>query len=231
VVTYETIINVDNKDLKLRPGMTANVSIVVASRENILRVPNAALRVRLPEGTVVTNASTPAASAPPVSATLTPTAPPARPERASGTGERPTREGGGNGRRGGGFLPEDATPELRQKAREIIAELGIDFRNGPPTAEQREQIRKLLIERGVLTAPTAGQPIVTPRTVYRLPKGDKNAAPEAVPIKVGITDGSYSEATEGLAAGDVVITGLNVTPAGGTAAPTTSNPFSGGRRF
>lgn len=46
VVTYPTIITVDNPDLKLRPGMTANVTIVVARRENVLRAPNAALRFR-----------------------------------------------------------------------------------------------------------------------------------------------------------------------------------------
>ncbi|CAG0942196.1 Macrolide export protein MacA [Candidatus Brocadiaceae bacterium] len=44
VVTYDTIINVDNSSLKLKPGMTANTSILVASAENVLRVPNAALR-------------------------------------------------------------------------------------------------------------------------------------------------------------------------------------------
>lgn len=46
VVTYPTIITVDNPGLKLRPGMTANVTIVVARRENVLRAPNAALRFR-----------------------------------------------------------------------------------------------------------------------------------------------------------------------------------------
>ncbi|MCX7826155.1 MAG: efflux RND transporter periplasmic adaptor subunit [Verrucomicrobiae bacterium] len=49
VVTYDTIISVDNSELKLKPGMTANVMIEVASRENALRVPNAALRFKLPE--------------------------------------------------------------------------------------------------------------------------------------------------------------------------------------
>jgi len=44
VVTYDTIINVDNSSLKLKPGMTANTSILVASVENVLRVPNATLR-------------------------------------------------------------------------------------------------------------------------------------------------------------------------------------------
>jgi HlyD family secretion protein len=44
VVTYNVVIGVDNQDLRLKPGMTANVSIVVAQRDNVLKVPNAALR-------------------------------------------------------------------------------------------------------------------------------------------------------------------------------------------
>ncbi len=44
VVTYDTIINVDNSSLKLKPGMTANASILVDRVEDVLRVPNAALR-------------------------------------------------------------------------------------------------------------------------------------------------------------------------------------------
>ncbi len=44
VVTYTVIIAVDNDDLKLKPGMTANVSIVAQKKENILLVPNPALK-------------------------------------------------------------------------------------------------------------------------------------------------------------------------------------------
>jgi len=50
VVTYDVVINVDNHDLDLKPGMTANVSIITARKERALRVPNAALRVRMPGG-------------------------------------------------------------------------------------------------------------------------------------------------------------------------------------
>jgi HlyD family secretion protein len=49
VVTYNTIVAVDNRELLLRPGMTATVSIVVRKAENALRLPAAALRFR-PEG-------------------------------------------------------------------------------------------------------------------------------------------------------------------------------------
>ena len=46
VVTYDTVIEVSNPDMKLKPGMTANVSIITARRENVLKFPNAALRFR-----------------------------------------------------------------------------------------------------------------------------------------------------------------------------------------
>jgi HlyD family secretion protein len=46
VVTYDVVILVSNKDLKLKPGMTANVSIMIAQRDGVLKIPNAALRFR-----------------------------------------------------------------------------------------------------------------------------------------------------------------------------------------
>ena len=44
VVTYEVIISIDNKDLKIKPGMTANVEIITAEKKDVLFVPNKALR-------------------------------------------------------------------------------------------------------------------------------------------------------------------------------------------
>jgi HlyD family secretion protein len=49
VVTYDTIIEVKNPELKLKPGMTANVTITIAHRENVLKIPNAAFRFRPPK--------------------------------------------------------------------------------------------------------------------------------------------------------------------------------------
>jgi HlyD family secretion protein len=46
VVTYQTVIDVPNPELKLKPGMTANVNIEIARRSNVIRVPNTALRFR-----------------------------------------------------------------------------------------------------------------------------------------------------------------------------------------
>jgi HlyD family secretion protein len=56
VVTYDAIITVDNPEQKLFPGMTANVSIRVEERTNVLNIPNAALRFLPPEGVKVEGA-------------------------------------------------------------------------------------------------------------------------------------------------------------------------------
>jgi HlyD family secretion protein len=79
VVTYDTVIGVSNDDLKLKPGMTANVSIVVAQRDNVLQIKNAALRYR------PADAATPAETKP-----ATPTGSP-RPAGAREAGGRERR--------------------------------------------------------------------------------------------------------------------------------------------
>jgi HlyD family secretion protein len=62
VVTYDTVIGVSNADLKLKPGMTANVSIIIAHRDDAVKVGNAALRYRPPEGTAPEAKPSPGAS-------------------------------------------------------------------------------------------------------------------------------------------------------------------------
>src|SRR5882672_8137670 len=78
VVNYDCVVEVNNADLKLLPGMTANVSIIVAERQNAFKIPNAALRFRPPEA-VIAETKTNAALRAPVSAAV----------------GRPTGEGGG----------------------------------------------------------------------------------------------------------------------------------------
>ncbi len=48
VVTYNVVVTVANPDLKLKPGLTANVKILVAKKADVLKIPNAALRFRPP---------------------------------------------------------------------------------------------------------------------------------------------------------------------------------------
>lgn len=129
VVTYDTIIEVNNEDLKLKPGMTANVSIVIQEREDALKLPNAALRFRLPDSVKASLPTPPATSAPSPSAPAAPAS--AGPEGAAATasaqppgaspdgtpraerrgpGGGPGGPGGPGGRRkregGGGATPE-----------------------------------------------------------------------------------------------------------------------------
>ncbi|HOX15880.1 MAG TPA: efflux RND transporter periplasmic adaptor subunit [Smithellaceae bacterium] len=56
VVTYAVIVKVDNPELKLKPGMTANVSIIIDDKKGILRIPNAALRVKIQDKEITATA-------------------------------------------------------------------------------------------------------------------------------------------------------------------------------
>lgn len=138
VVTYDTIIEVNNADLKLKPGMTANVSIIVQRRENVLRLPNAALRFRPSEEWLEPVAT----NAPPTVATGGSTNNPTLAGEAGmrrgpggGGGERGMGRGGRGGRGGGGerrnmqtlyVLPADnAAKAGAVKLKPVRARLGI----------------------------------------------------------------------------------------------------------
>jgi HlyD family secretion protein len=59
VVTYDTVIGVSNDDLKLKPGMTANVSIVIAHKDEVVKIPNGGLRYRPADATPAPRLSPP----------------------------------------------------------------------------------------------------------------------------------------------------------------------------
>ena len=109
VVTYPVMLDVPNADLKLKPGMTANVQVPVEIRKDVLRVPNAALRFRPDSADLVPEARKdkakaapsggPEASAP--SSSSAAPAPVAPPPGSAATGGRP----GGAGGRGPGGRP------------------------------------------------------------------------------------------------------------------------------
>jgi HlyD family secretion protein len=104
VVTYPVVLDVANLDLKLKPGMTANVQVPVEVRKDVLRVPNAALRFRPDNADLVPDAQknkakgTPSAgsetSAPSPSAAAPETARIAPPAGSGATGGRPGAPGG-----------------------------------------------------------------------------------------------------------------------------------------
>jgi HlyD family secretion protein len=169
VVTYDTVIAVNNQDLKLRPGMTASVTIIVSEREDVLKIPNAALRFKPPQSPGATPGWT---NPPPVLAAA-------------------ARDGGASGRVGVGQTGAGTDRPRGEKA--------------PPT--HTVYLLAQAVSQGADPPPTA----------------------EAVQVKTGISDGAFTEITEGLKEGDMVITGLNSLFA---PSQNTPNPLGGGfRRF
>ena len=204
VVIYQTIIDVSNPDLKLRPGMTANVSIIIAERPNALRIANSALRARIPEELLPNRALE---SAAPGTGAATPAAKPMTDdERRRATFAILTEAGF---TRGGG----PPTPEIIQKAQQIAKERGLDL-----------DFSRFGGGRG------SGSNAVTTRTIYKLVGSDpKTATIEFVSTKLGITDGINTEVVDGLKEGDVIITSVVLPGASSAAAGRpASNPFAGG---
>lgn len=104
VVTYETVLEVDNSEQLLRPGMTATAEIVTTNIENATLIPNAALRFT-PEGRDFTGA--PAAKQ--QSSALSAIVPTMRRGRFGGGGEQ---QGNGARRMGRAWVLENGNPEL-----------------------------------------------------------------------------------------------------------------------
>ncbi|MSU58867.1 MAG: efflux RND transporter periplasmic adaptor subunit [Pedosphaera sp.] len=145
VVTYDVVIEVANPDLKLKPGMTANVSIVVARRENVLKIPNAALRFRPPEkvtGEKRTNAP------PPLVAQATP--PGGGGASGGGDGERRRGRGGPGGAGGGNRTGKP--PGERQPLRTIHTLIHSEAGAASGAAPELKPVQvKLGINDGVMT--------------------------------------------------------------------------------
>jgi HlyD family secretion protein len=213
VVNYVTVIGVTNDQLKLRPGMTANASIITAEKRDALRLPNAALRFRPPEKAVLTGATNAAAAAGPASNRLVATA--------GGGGEVVGRPGGG-GREGLSSEErrrrlESLTPEQREQWRARMRERGSDgpgggggFGGSGRSSGEASSLRTVyVLETNVIAS--VAQPVL-----------------KAVTVKTGITDGTTTEVLEGLKEGEVVATGVNL-PAAAAAGvrPGGSTPFGG----
>jgi HlyD family secretion protein len=138
VVTYTAVIGVTNRDQSLLPGMTANLQIVTDEREDVLRIPNAALRFR-PAGTMATAEATAGTS----------------------DGQRPRLQ------------PHQQEEQAGAGEERGIAPDGRGARRRP----RSEQIQ-LTQDEG-----TRGR-------IYRV-GADGN--PQPVPVRLGITDGAYTE--------------------------------------
>ena len=176
VVTYNTIITVDNARLRLMPGMTATVSVIVRKAENALRIPTSALRFR-PEGYEARPGAGGAAAG-------------ARGQAGGQAGGGAAMGGGAMGQRGAGGGMGGGRPGGR----------GGEGRGGP-----------------------------RPGLVFVL---GADGQPKETPVKLGISDGRFVEAIEGVQEGTLVITGTEepgTRPAQSASPSATTNPFQPGR--
>jgi HlyD family secretion protein len=204
VVTYTVLVSADNSDLRLLPGMTANIQIIVDERQNALKVPNAALRFK-PNGEDAksTGASRSAA------ASSGETAQPEERLKQLTAALRLTESQQNQVRvilseareKLEALRRQDATPEeirretqaQRERTRNVVATL--------LTPEQREKyVRFAAAQEGV--APLRGK-------VYVAGEKDK---PQPVDLVLGISDGTFTEVVSGdLNTGQQVIIGVNLT--------------------
>jgi HlyD family secretion protein len=107
VVTYPVVLDVANLDLKLKPGMTANVQVPVDVRKEVLRAPNAALRFRPDNADLVPDARKDKAKGAPSagSASSAPSSSPAAPETGRMAPPASSAANGGQPGAGGGRGP------------------------------------------------------------------------------------------------------------------------------
>lgn len=255
VVSYATIIDVNNEDLKLKPGMTANVSIIVSERPNVLRIANQALRVRLPQS---------------IQAKLTP------PNTTAVASAKTNRKDGKSGKSGNPAPGATATltdDERMRLTMEVMREIGFE-RGSPASPAQIEQAKKLAKEKGLdpdLLAARMAMPggrsrsggdrgggdrgpsrggggnrgptsidrgfntTIVDRTVYKLAESaaaEKQLLP--VTARLGISDGINTEVLDGLKDGDTIVTAVvmpGATPTGPGGQPGgMQNPFQSGGR-
>ena len=214
VVTYTVVINVDNADLRLLPGMTANVEVKVSDRKDVPRIPNTALRFTPPgKEPVATNA---------------------------GAGRGPGGPGG-PGVRGPGGDPQARRAAAQKRMNELAEYLRLSdeqiaqvrnlnrqmfqrmraMRQAGGGPELRETLRKMRQDNNqnilALLNPAQQQKFrariterranpASPAHVWILEDGE----PKRVRVFIGVGDGKSTEMVRGpLQEGDVVLTGIN----------------------
>jgi HlyD family secretion protein len=206
VVTYTVVVSAENPDLRLLPGMTANVQLIVDERTQALKIPNAALRFRpageeggpSPTGGEVRSAGSPGFDGPGQGAERLKRLTEAlqldqEQEKQVGAIFEQVRERVAKLRQQGA-TPEEIRAEaqaMRERNRHAILAL--------LTPEQREKYQRLFESR-----------VATPVTKGRLWTLSKEGKPVPADVATGINDGNFTELVGGdLRAGQEVIVGTN----------------------
>jgi len=236
VVTYQVVANVANSDLKLRPSMTATLKIIIQTSDNVLRVPNTALRFKPTADMYAALGIQPPApgqgrgmnggggSGNGGGANGSPAASTDQASKATGSsaagdqtaqnGQNQNRRNGGG--RGGGFGQggmASMTPEQRQQLMNQYGGGrggGRGGRNGRPAANDTTTPIVPITQRNADRIDDLFAPLTrtsAPGTVYVWDEAGK--ALKRVGIMVGITDGQVSEVTSGdLQPGEQIVTSI-----------------------
>ena len=184
--------------------MTANASVVIGEKKNVLKIPNSALRFRPPEEAVVTGATNPPAVVPGDTNRVL--------QLAGGGGEGGPRSGANREEMRRRF--ESMSPEEREAFR---ARMG-----GRGGGERRQNSDRPAIHTIYVLASTNAA------------DNGKGPTLKAVKVKTGLADASFTEVIEGLDEGETIVSGLNVPATqniamGGPGGPggRPSSPFGG----
>jgi HlyD family secretion protein len=221
VVTYDAVVEVPNQDLKLKPGMTANVTFLIAERSNVLKVPNAALRFQLPgadqqavnqDGSEPRGGDQMQAMQERLTQALALTA-----EQQARVREifQKARQ------QAMAFRQQELSEEERRtRMRQLREQTRAQIRNNL-TEEQRHKYAELLKDTDRQRTEVSTDE--RPGRVWML---NGNGAPESTALRLGISDDTFTEVvSEDLREGQEVITGiLTTTTRPGSAAPGFGSP-------
>ena len=254
VVTYATVIDVPNPDLKLKPGMTATVTLEIARRDDVIRIPNTALRFRPTSDTFF-------ALGLPEPDALQGGRPGGGPRAAQsapgGVGSRGGGHGVGRGPGGGGFGSGPGDPEQRRQLQERMQNMSHEEREammrqfggrggnrsgrggsgGAPShrAATDQEPTIPATERGATTIDALFGPLPPTESTGRLWVYD-GVELTAARVRLGITDGSFTELLSGsVEVGAELVTGVitgNEGPSQSRGGPAANPfmPFGGGFR-
>ncbi|MDB5433426.1 MAG: efflux transporter periplasmic adaptor subunit [Caulobacter sp.] len=212
VVAYVVIAQADNPDGKLLPGMTANADIILDQRRGVTKVPVAALRWKPADQQAPARAGGGGGQA-----------------GQGGGGQGGGGQGGGGGRGGGGarFIEQlGLTPDQQKKAEPIMAEMrqkmmaamGSDDPQGRRAIMSKAR-DEMLARLDPILSPEQRTKLVAIRAQMQQGGGRRggmgsgvvwvvrDGKPTPIPVRVGATDGSYTEVTGAIKAGDQVIIG------------------------
>jgi HlyD family secretion protein len=206
VISYTVVISAANPDLSLLPGMTANVRVVVDSRESVLKVANAALRFR-PSGTSAG----------------------AGDGKAAADGQAAQAGGGNPAQQFRQRVFEELKPDPTQKVKleqifDDVRQKMMQLRELRTDADRRKAGERLRAETRarVMEILTDAQKPVYERLLAELGGGRSGATaagrvwiagpdgrPKAVEVRIGLTDGTSTEILEGpLKEGDDILLGI-----------------------